>query len=84
MGETESIDTLLDAGADIEARTEDGLTPLQMAALDGQTQAITALLDAGAILTFVLKADGQHCTRQLLLGMLKLSKFYLRRRRYRS
>ena len=42
------VRTCLDAGADPNARNEDGDTPLHIAAWNGQTEAIAALLDAGA------------------------------------
>ena len=38
----------LDAGADVMARTEDGWTPLHIAAEYGTPEIIQALLDAGA------------------------------------
>ena len=43
-----TIITLLDRGADIEARDENGDTPLHIAACKGQSEAILSLLDRGA------------------------------------
>ena len=49
----------MDAGADINARTETGETPLHMAASDGENpEIITILLDAGADGTAV-NSDGE-------------------------
>ena len=43
------IEVLLEAGADVNAKDEDGLTPLHMAAQSNPTPAvIEALLEAGA------------------------------------
>lgn len=35
-------------GADVQARTEDGWTPLHMAAFNESPEAVTALVEAGA------------------------------------
>ena len=42
------IHTLLNAGANINARNREGNTPLHFAAGNGHTEAIRILLDAGA------------------------------------
>ena len=47
-GEVTGIKTLLDAGADIEAETSDGYTPLHWAARKGHVDIVAALLAAGA------------------------------------
>ena len=47
-GDNARITTLLDRGANIEARNKDGATPIHFAAYEGHTQAITALLDRSA------------------------------------
>ena len=47
-GQVEAVTALLDAGANIKARAEDGRTALHFAAEFGQVEAVTALLDAGA------------------------------------
>ena len=44
----DDVRACLDAGADVAARDEDGLTPLHLAARDGTPEVVTALLDAGA------------------------------------
>ena len=46
-GNSAEIIRLLDALADIHARTEEGITPLHMAAIFGRSEAITLLLNAG-------------------------------------
>ena len=48
FGQTDSIATLLNAGADPNARVENGRAPLHNAAQKGRTEAIAALLAAGA------------------------------------
>ena len=48
-GDVAEITRLLDAGADIQARSDEGgLTPLHLAAQEGHPAAITTLLDRGA------------------------------------
>ena len=47
---------MLEAGADIDARYEDGRTPLHVAAIEGHSDIITTLLAAGA--NARLKANG--------------------------
>ena len=42
------VQALLDAGADLEARTEYGVTPLMLAASNNESSVVQALLDAGA------------------------------------
>ena len=47
-GDTVSIKTLLDAGADVNAKNGNGFTALMWAAGRGHTEIAQALLDAGA------------------------------------
>lgn len=47
-GDIATITSLLDKGADIEARTKEGETPLHSAAYKGNLDIILALLDRGA------------------------------------
>ena len=44
----QDINTEIDKGADLHARTTDSLSPLHFAALSGNTEAVSALLAAGA------------------------------------
>jgi len=48
QGRVEAIGALVDAGADVEARNEDGRTPLHLAARQGHSEVIRALADVGA------------------------------------
>ena len=44
----EAVAALISHGADVNARDEDGLTPLIMACFGGYAKVVEALLDAGA------------------------------------
>jgi ankyrin repeat protein len=48
IDDVERVQALLAAGADIESRTPDGFTPLQLAAFFGAEQTAAALIAAGA------------------------------------
>ncbi|MBC6403523.1 MAG: ankyrin repeat domain-containing protein [Hyphomonadaceae bacterium] len=48
QGVIEKVAALIKAGADMEARTKSGLTPLHMAAAWGTAETVAALVDAGA------------------------------------
>ena len=48
---TDAMQLLIEAGADIDARSDIGLTPLHWAALCGNTAAIQLLIGAGANVT---------------------------------
>ena len=47
-GETRNIEGLLAAGAEVDAKDEQGVTALMHASAEGHTQSVEALLDAGA------------------------------------
>jgi serine/threonine protein kinase len=61
VGKPDVVEILLDAGADLEARTEAGLTALHVAGQRGNLSVATLLLDRGA------KADPQTKDRMLPL-----------------
>ena len=47
-GQTEKVKALLEAGADVEAKDNDGETVLMVAAVGGYTDVVRTLLEAGA------------------------------------
>ena len=47
-GETRKIEELLAAGAEVDAKDEEGVTALMHASAEGHYQSVEALLDAGA------------------------------------
>jgi len=47
MNRINSIELLVELGADLESRTEGMVTPLHVAAINGRVQAVQALADAG-------------------------------------
>ena len=48
FGQTEKVKALLEAGADLEAKDNNGRTALMFAALNGDTETAKALSEAGA------------------------------------
>jgi ankyrin repeat protein len=50
-GQVKVLHHLLDAGADVNARTSNGTTPLHLAIVHGYTPAVAALLERGASVT---------------------------------
>ena len=65
-GRSEALRLLLASGADPEALTEHGLTPLRLAALNGHLQVARLLLEAGAERE---KASGAGATPLLLAAL---------------
>ena len=47
-GDTQAVELLIEAGANIDQADEDGKTPLYWAARNGQTQVVKLLIEAGA------------------------------------
>ena len=47
MGDTAEVKRLLDAGADVNAKSEDGFTPLHYASMEGRGEVVKLLLAAG-------------------------------------
>jgi len=80
-GVLDAIETLISKGANVNARTKDGLTPLFVAAWKGHLDAIVALLKHGADIEIaandgtkpivVAKESGHEQIYQYLLGYKK-------------
>ncbi len=74
-GRTERVKELLDAGADVGTKTDDGITALWWAVVRGHTGIVQALLDAGADVnardnrdqTLLFLAEGEGQTRVIAL-----------------
>lgn len=64
------VSLLCDNGANVEARTRDGLTPLHCAARSGHERVVEALLDRGAPITSKSKVSdldsGQNISKDNL------------------
>ncbi|MBC6439217.1 MAG: ankyrin repeat domain-containing protein [Rhodospirillales bacterium] len=56
------VERCVSSGADIEARDEDGLTPLHVAAGFGTAESVKALIDAKADIEAQYGADIHRCT----------------------
>ena len=48
LGHTETVEMLMEKGADVNARNNDGWTALMMASNDGQTETVALLVEKGA------------------------------------
>ncbi len=48
VGNTETAKALIEAGADVNAKHGDGVTPLLLAAREGQAETVKLLIKAGA------------------------------------
>jgi ankyrin repeat protein len=59
IGAASIIGSLIDAGADVNARTSTGATALMLAATSGQTDAVSRLLDRGADVNATESTYGQ-------------------------
>ena len=65
-GHTRAVEALLGAGADVDARDANGITPLMAAASSNRAGAIRALLSKGARTSMrptPMARDGTHCGR---------------------
>ena len=80
-GDINAVISLLDGGANIEAKTRDGNTPLIKASWNGHTEIVKLLLDRNADInvankygcTSLIKASGEGCydiAKLLLEGVL--------------
>ena len=57
-GYTDLVKALISSGADANATTDDGLTPLHAAAMRGRTKAVKALISSGADANVMTKSGG--------------------------
>lgn len=64
-GHANAVQVLLDAGARIESKNEDGFSPLATAASNGHEPATRLLLEAGANIESKTKKVLRHLPRQL-------------------
>jgi len=69
-GDTVSINALLDAGADVNAKDVEGETALMWAARGGYTETAQSLLDAGADVNTKAR-EGTHSFRAGVSGVFK-------------
>ena len=67
VGQTASVSALVQAGANLEARSNNGNTALMGAAYNGQTEAVSALVQAGAN----LEATNKNGNTALILAAYK-------------
>jgi ankyrin repeat protein len=75
LGQPETVNLLLEKGADVESRDKNGSTPLWIAAADGHVDVMNLLLKKGAAID---AKDNNGCTplwiatQNGILGMVKL------------
>ena len=62
------MQALLDAGADVEAKNDDGWTPLHAAAWHDNSEALVALLEAGADVNARNNADSTPLSLAKVMG----------------
>jgi ankyrin repeat protein len=77
-GRVEQIETVLDAGADIDSQNDDGMTPLHWAAEGGCWDAVQLLLDRGAAKDIM--ADSTDVTAQDLAQLARQEPEWIRRK----
>jgi ankyrin repeat protein len=73
MGHRDTAKVLIDHGAEVDTRAEDGRTPLMLAAIKGDNDLVSLLLQAGADPTLTEKAGATASSLATLKGYKELA-----------